>query len=61
LFINKWHNCHYCFLRKNKIYFAHVGDSAAVIAQTKNGEYVAKELTVDHRPESHKEKSRLVH
>jgi len=48
-------------LRKNKIYFAHVGDSAAVIAQTKNGEYVAKELTVDHRPESHKEKSRLVH
>jgi len=48
-------------LRKNKIYFAHVGDSAAVIAQKKNNKYVAQELTVDHKPESYKEKSRLVH
>ncbi|XP_066922712.1 protein phosphatase 1D-like [Clytia hemisphaerica] len=46
-------------LRQNKVYVAHVGDSAAVIAQKKNNRYVAQELTVDHKPESVKEKTRI--
>lgn len=46
-------------LRANKIYVAHVGDSAAVLAQKKNNQYVAEELTEDHKPESVKEKSRI--
>ena len=45
-------------LRESKIFVGHVGDSAAVIAQKKNNAYIAKELTVDHKPESVKEKTR---
>ena len=45
-------------LRESKIFIGHVGDSAAVIAQKKNNAYIAKELTVDHKPESVKEKTR---
>lgn len=47
-------------LRQSKIFVANVGDSAAVIARKKNNKYEAEELTVDHKPENHKEKSRLV-
>jgi len=47
------------FLRKSKIYFAHVGDSAAVIRRKKNNKYVAQVLTLDHKPGSDKEKTRI--
>jgi len=46
-------------LRESKIFIGHVGDSAAVIAQKKNNAYIAKELTVDHKPECVKEKTRI--
>lgn len=48
-------------IRGNKLYIAHVGDSAAVIA-TKNDDsevYCSKDLTKDHKPESLEEKSRI--
>jgi len=46
-------------VRKNQIYYAHVGDSAAVIGRKKNNKYVAQVLTLDHKPGSDKEKTRI--
>ena len=45
-------------IRDNKLYIAHVGDSAAVLAKKVNNVMMTEELTVDHKPDNPDEKSR---
>ena len=45
-------------LRGNKLYVAHVGDSAAVISCKNEKGFEGKELTRDHKPEDTDEKAR---
>ncbi|XP_057295372.1 protein phosphatase 1D-like [Hydractinia symbiolongicarpus] len=46
-------------IRDQKMYIAHVGDSAAILASKEDENFVCRELTVDHKPDSVKEKSRI--
>uniref|UniRef100_A0A0G4FRS2 PPM-type phosphatase domain-containing protein n=1 Tax=Chromera velia CCMP2878 TaxID=1169474 RepID=A0A0G4FRS2_9ALVE len=45
--------------KDNKIFTAHVGDSRAVLAYSENGKMKAKDLTIDHKPNSTSEKNRI--
>ncbi|XP_022215020.2 uncharacterized protein LOC111069320 [Drosophila obscura] len=49
------------FMRREKIYIGHVGDSGIVLGyqQPNERQWRAKQLTTDHKPESHEEKSRI--
>ncbi|KAL4713640.1 hypothetical protein ACJJTC_002987 [Scirpophaga incertulas] len=49
------------FIRRGKIYIGHVGDSAIVLGYQKDDseDWAAKPLTLDHKPESAKEKERI--
>ena len=47
-------------LRGDKMYIAHVGDSAAAICNRDGKKLVGKELTRDHKPEDLSEKARYV-
>lgn len=47
------------FFRGNKLYIANVGDSRAVLARIAHGEYVAIELTSDHKPDREDERERI--
>ena len=48
------------FCRKKKLVIGHVGDSRAVLGRRlEDGEYVAIELTHDHKPNLEKERSRI--
>lgn len=46
-------------LRDNRLYVAHVGDSAAVVSCKNDTQYEARELTRDHKPEDLEEKARI--
>jgi len=46
-------------VRNNKLFVAHVGDSAAVLAKKYNNIMVTEELTIDHKPDNTEEKSRI--
>ncbi|XP_065663465.1 protein phosphatase 1D [Hydra vulgaris] len=46
-------------IKDNKLYIAHVGDSGAAIAYKSGDDFVSKELTIDHKPENLKERSRI--
>ena len=49
-------------IRGNKLYVAHVGDSAVFMGHTEKEESIeilTKELTEDHKPESTKERKRI--
>lgn len=50
------------FIRHGKIYIGHVGDSGIVLGYQNDNERVwrAKALTVDHKPESEEEKTRIM-
>lgn len=50
------------FIRRKKIYIGHVGDSAIVLGYQRPNEdfWRAKQLTVDHKPESTEEKNRII-
>ncbi|XP_068159912.1 LOW QUALITY PROTEIN: uncharacterized protein Pp2C1 [Drosophila tropicalis] len=49
------------FMRREKIYIGHVGDSGIVLGYQKKNErhWRAKQLTTDHKPESAAEKARI--
>ncbi|KAH8368225.1 hypothetical protein KR084_008583 [Drosophila pseudotakahashii] len=49
------------FMRREKIYIGHVGDSGIVLGYQNNGErnWRARPLTTDHKPESLAEKTRI--
>lgn len=49
------------FIRNSKIYIGHVGDSRIVLGMEHDHEdyWIAKELTIDHKPESPEEKRRI--
>lgn len=49
------------FMRREKIYIGHVGDSGIVLGYQNPGErrWRAKQLTTDHKPESQAEKARI--
>lgn len=49
------------FIRREKIYIGHVGDSAIVLGYQNENEHFwrAKQLTVDHKPESIEERNRI--
>ncbi|XP_036339386.1 uncharacterized protein LOC118748806 [Rhagoletis pomonella] len=49
------------FIRREKIYIGHVGDSGIVLGYQNEGEkfWRAKQLTVDHKPESAEERARI--
>jgi len=42
--------CVSMFLKNRKIYTANVGDSRIVIYNCKNGNWTAKPLSIDHKP-----------
>lgn len=50
------------FIRHGKIYIGHVGDSGIVLGYQEDGEkhWRAMPLTQDHKPESHKERTRIM-
>lgn len=50
------------FIRHGKIYIGHVGDSGIVLGYQEDGEkhWRAKPLTLDHKPESHVERTRIM-
>jgi len=45
----------------NKLICANVGDSRAVLGSCKNGEWVAKDLSRDHKPSDRDENQRIIH
>nr|XP_017090608.2 uncharacterized protein LOC108121169 isoform X1 [Drosophila bipectinata] len=49
------------FMRREKIYIGHVGDSGIVLGYQRKGErnWQARQLTTDHKPESLAEKTRI--
>ncbi|XP_011188932.2 uncharacterized protein LOC105216241 [Zeugodacus cucurbitae] len=49
------------FIRREKIYIGHVGDSGIVLGYQNEGEkyWRARQLTVDHKPESTEERARI--
>lgn len=47
-------------VRGNRIIGVNIGDSRVVIAKEKDGKMVAEELTHDHKPDSPKEKERIL-
>ncbi|XP_018009004.1 mucin-5AC [Hyalella azteca] len=48
------------FIRKQKIYIGHVGDSGICLGyEDSNGYWLGEHLTKDHKPESNQEKSRI--
>ena len=48
-------------IRDNKLFIAHVGDSAAVIATKEEEKFNSVDLTIDHKPENINEKARYVY
>ena len=47
-----------CIISENKIYFANIGDSRAIMS-INNGNKI-KQLTIDHKPNNHKEYERII-
>lgn len=47
-------------VRGNKLTGVNVGDSRVIMAQEKNSRMVAKDVTFDHKPDSPKEKERIL-
>lgn len=49
------------FLRKRKLYIGHCGDSGIVLGRTnpRGGQWVSQALTIEHKPESPEELSRI--
>ena len=48
-----------CLVRQGKLYVGHVGDSRIVLGLKVNGEYIAKTLTCDHKPDVKIERDRI--
>ena len=50
------------FIRREKIYIGHVGDSGIVLGYQNENEnfWRAKQLTIDHKPESVEERNRIM-
>jgi len=51
--------CTVVLQRENSIWAAHAGDSRAVLAYKKGNQWVAEDLTPDHKPELEGEKKRI--
>lgn len=47
-------------IRGNKVYGVNIGDSRVILGKEENGRLIAQDVTFDHKPDSPKEKERIL-
>lgn len=48
------------YVQGSKIYCANAGDSRCVLASLENGQYIARDLSIDHKPSRPDERQRII-